>query len=272
MRVLKKLMLSYGGFEELSQLATTNGDLQTMALDSLLTLALNTQQFNNDHSVTTQPSPVTHCRYVDSDHYPFDLTVVVCDDRGCAASVPVHRQVLIEASDVFQVMLEGGYREGTQDEITLRDIPPLAFVSVVHHLYGCGWQCPQVYTHTVLELPPKQQERSLSMDLIDSVTDSVLEGHNDAVHCLSVMVCAGRFLLSDLSTLCQHEAVRFMLPSNIVEMLYFAGMHECYCLSESCVRVVMTMGELRKDVFRDLVMSYVGETVLSMLRLFLTMT
>ena len=315
------MMLSYGGFQELAALACSedNVDLQYMALESLLVLAVNSQQttpitrrgsFTMDTPSSCKRSRAMSggfpevelacalkqftetdvscdrsydqirptCRYLDTDHYPFDLTIVVHGPEGGVARVPVHKSILIESSDVFRVMLHGEYSEAASSEVLLKDLPPLAFVSLIHHLYGCGWLCVDVFNHPLLDVPhvPTDGLSTLvTRHILKSITSHhpCVEESVRAEHCLLTLMCARRFLLQELSTLCQHAAVQFVTPSNVVDMFLFSRIHKCYCLSESCIRVVMAMNhcQLRTDVFRDLVMSCEGEAVLGMLRLFITM-
>lgn len=220
------------------------------------------------------------CRYLDIDHCPFDLTVVVHGPEGGVARVPVHKSVLIESSDVFRVMLQGSYSEAASTKVLLKDLPPSAFVSLVHYLYGCGWQCKDIVKH-----PLSQSTHTFADGLATLATRGILkaitsnspvgeEQTEELEHCLWVLVCARRFLLTELSILCQHAAVKFIAPTNVIDMFYFARIHECYCLSESCVRVVLAMHycQLRTEVFKDLLMSCEGEAVVDMIRLFVRMT
>lgn len=256
-------MLSYGGFQEICELAGPESELQSLALDSLLELVARIPHLQHTPLPPTPPPSHSHCRHMDSDHLPFDLTLVISDCE-VTASVQVHREVLAQASDMFRVMLEGPYSEARSNKVTLRDTPPLAFVGVVHHLYGCSWQCPKALLHPTIN--DKSQPCSN-----ESLITSIAGDSSEAAHCLRVLSCAGKYLLSELSTLCQHTAaVQYVLPSNVVEMFYFARLHECYCLSESCIRLVMTMGESRSEVFSNMISSYVGDEVLSMLKMFLS--
>lgn len=312
-------MLSYGGFRELTSLACSedNVDLQYMALESLLVLAVNSQQatptkrrdsFTMDTPFTSkamsgdfptvelgcalerfcetnvsrdrscdQVQPT--CRYMDTDHYPFDLTIMVHGPEWGVARVPVHKSVLIESSDVFRVMLQGEYSEAASNEVSLKDLPLIAFISLVHYLYGCGWQCGDVFNHPLFggpHLPTDGLSTLATRHIIKSITshhNPCVEERVQSEHCLLTLVCARRFLLPELSIVCQHAAAQFVTPCNVVDMFLFARIHECYCLSESCIRVVMAMDhcQLRTNVFRDLVMSCEGEAVLGMIRLFITM-
>ena len=259
-------MLTYGGYQELCALGTTEGPLQSMALDSLLELAANLPHFTHHKPPPTQLPPTKYCRYMDSDLFPFDLTLVIIGGR--TARIPVHRRIMIESSDVFSVMLEGPYREGRSNEVTLQGTAPSTFLALVHHLYGCGWLCPHSPPQGTQDPPLESYGTHELIECIGSASTEPLA----ATHCLSVMVCAGQYLLNHLSTLCQHAAVRYVLPSNVVDMFCLSRMHECYCLSESCLRVVMAMGELRRDVFRNLITSYVGNDVLNMFKMFLNIS
>lgn len=263
-------MLDHGGYRELSLLLTSseNHSSQTMALDSFCLLVSALPHFTN-HTPPPMPAPPTqYCRYVDSDLCPFDLTLVVLTNR-----IPVHRHVMIGASNVFRVMLEGPYKEGRVNEVTL-NTHPTAFTALVHHLYGCTWKCPRV-DHTLVTSTDRPHPLTTPTDCTQQLISSIAyDTHSplDTAHCLRVMVIAGQYLLDELSTLCQHAAVQYVLPSNVVEMFYLSRMHQCHCLSESCLRVVMAMGEARRDVLRDLLTSYVSNDVLNMFKMFITIS
>ena len=244
---------------------------------------------------------LTKCRYADYDHCPFDMVITV-ENEGSSPqqpppplSIQVHRSMLIENSDVFAVMLGGQYMESSRSEVALHKIPPLAFLSVIHHTYGCGWQCDKViervceseyFTHiaagnvTVGSNEDESVSRyelnlSLTSDLLISQIVDKCTGETEkrlAEHCLQVLSCAGMFLLPELVTLCEHEAVRYLVPDNISAMFRFAELHWCMCLAESCVRSLVNLphSNQRTEILRDvLTESAQGETALDIIRVFL---
>ena len=245
------------------------------------------------------PSPVqnlkpglTRCRYADYDHCPFDMVITVENEGSFPQplSIQVHRSMLVENSDVFAVMLGGQYIESSCSEVVLHKIPPLAFLSVIHHTYGCGWQCAKVIERvaeseccahvTASDVEsnesPSQGRLNLSLTsdlLISQIVDKCV-GETEkrlAEHCLQVLSCAGMFLLPELVTLCEHEAVRYLVPDNISAMFRFAALHWCMCLAESCVRSVVNLphSSQRTDILRDILESAQGETALDIIRVFL---
>lgn len=249
------------------------------------------------------PSPVvqnlisgcTKCRYADYDHCPFDMVITV-ENEGSSPqspqplSIQVHRAMLVDNSDVFAVMLGGQYMESSCSEVVLHKIPPLAFLSVIHHTYGCGWQCAKVIERvaeseycssvTVSDVVSDQsvcQDRvnlSLTSDLLISQVVDKCVGETEkrlAGHCLQVLSCAGMFLLPELVTLCEHEAVRYLVPNNVSAMFQFAELHWCMCLAESCLRSLVNLphSSQRTDILRDILESPQGETALDIVRVFL---
>ena len=241
-------------------------------------------------------SALTKCRYADYDHCPFDMVITV-ENKGSSPQQPppplsmqVHRSMLIENSDVFAVMLGGQYMESSRSEVVLHKIPPLAFLSVIHHTYGCGWQCDKVIERVcepeyfaASNVGSNEDESvsrhelnlSLTSDLLISQIVDKCAGETEkrlAEHCLQVLSCAGMFLLPELVTLCEHEAVRYLVPDNISAMFRFAELHWCLCLAESCVRSLVNLphSNQRTEILRDVIMeSAQGETALDIIRVFL---
>ena len=226
----------------------------------------------------------TYCRYLDTDHHPFDLTIVLHSSTGEIVKVPVHKSTLIEESDVFRAMLAGRYKESSCGEVHIHSISPCGFLSVLHHIYGCGWQCRSVLD-TISRGSGGNRDKILPPpDLLCETTEMLLgeitsgcEGKEESTrteHCLQVLACAGRFLLPSLITLCEHAAAKALCPSNLVPMLHFAQLHQCFCLAESCVRALFSHPhlQLRTDLFKELITSTEREAVLQIILLFLTTT
>lgn len=236
----------------------------------------------------------TQCRYMDTDLHPFDLTIILHSPSGQKVKVQAHKSTLMEESDVFHVMLAGSYRESSCGEIHLHSIAPCGFLSVLHHMYGCGWQCREVL-NMVASSGRRESTSGMSCiggealregtsDLLYETTAILLQEIADTFqereekirteHCLQVLACAGRFLLPDLITLSEHAAAKSIQPGNMVAMFHFAQLHQCFCLAESCIRALVTIPhlQLRTQVFRDLVSSAEGEAALQIILLFLTAT
>lgn len=333
----QKLMVTYGAFQVLCDLMKQEeaGDLQEMAMDSILALGHNmhTHQVSRHRrqqcSVLSSPfskrfppkldfsfkdlslsdsevlpfyghesknmdecQPVkTYCRYLDTDHNPFDMTITMHTTLGRLVKLPVHKATLMEESDVFRVMLAGDYREASCGEVHIHSVPHCGFLSVVHHVYGCSWQCKAVLAEVMRgnreEEEGERSQMSTSTtqqtgdDMLSEATDflvkEIMAGCKSkeealrAEHCLQVLACAGRFLLPELILLCEHTVVRYMEPANMAPLFHFAQLHQCFCLSESCVRAMVSMphSHQRTKVFRDLVTSSEGESALQIILLFL---
>lgn len=231
----------------------------------------------------------TSCRYRDSDHCPFDMVITVKNDGCDSLSIQVHKSTLVNISDVFAVMLGGQYMESSCSEVVLHKIPPLAFLSVIHHTYGCGWQCPSVLVRvreaewlpvckSDVECDTFSQEGlnlSWTSDVFISQVADKCMGETEkklARHCLQVLSCAGMFLLPELVMLCEHEAVAYLVPDNVSAMFQFAEFQRCLCLAESCMRSVVNLqhSQERTEILRDIIMSSLGETALNIIKVFLT--
>lgn len=230
----------------------------------------------------------TTCKYRDSDHCPFDMVITVKNEGSDSLSIQVHKSMLVNISDVFAVMLGGQYMESSCNEVVLHKIPPLGFLSVIHHAYGCGWQCHHVLERvreaewvpvceSNIEDDTFSQERlnlSWTSDVFISQVADKCAGEREkklARHCLQVLSLAGMFLLPELVMLCEHEAVNYLIPNNVSAMFRFAELHRCLCLAESCVRSVVNLhhSKERTEILRDIITSPQGETALNIIKVFL---
>lgn len=246
---------------------------------SLSDTTIHSQQCGKE-SVEGVVSPtLSYCRYVDTDSRPFDLTVTLHSPSGQQVSVQAHKSTLTEGSDVFRVMLAGSYKESSCNEVHIHSIAPSGFLSVLHHIYGCGWQCKTVLSEASRA---GDREAGAHSDLLSESTDVLLRAITRACesreegwrarHCLQVLACAGRFLLPELVTLSQHAAVKYLHPQNMVPMFHFAQLHQCFCLAESCIRALVSLPhlKLRTDVFKELLNSSEADTAIHIILLFLT--
>ena len=353
----------------LSLTDSASPSLQDMAADSLLALASIADQLcqRRDQLSTTvtachsqgRPAFPLHtgpenrqrppvCRYQDSDHCPFDLTVVVIQGGGRRGGqgggsssksgplsqsahgagrehtshntphstphttppsthsqhFPIHKDVLMDASEVFRVMLGGHYLESNLSEVFLHDVYPTAFRSVLHQIYGCGWMCEYVRgemgdsvkrdTANQSDTEEPEQEsmqgppldpsydpsHGCSMD-ISEITDSVIRAvtagtrlQDRAVvdHTLQTLATALRFLLHDLCVLCESHAARHLSLTNMVAMFVFSQLHQSCWLAEQCVRYVVdhTPSPQRRQCLQELLSCSEGPTALDMLSRFIT--
>lgn len=227
---------------------------------------------------------LARCRYLDTDFHPFDLTMILHSPSGEIVRVPAHKSTLVEGSDVFRVMLAGSYKESSCCEVHIHSISPCGFLSVLHHMYGCGWQCKEVLNVMAASKRWERKREAPQSDLLSETTEVLLqeiasacqnrEERDRTEHCLQVLACAGRFLLPDLITNSEHAAAKVLHPGNLVAMFHFAQLHQCFCLAESCIRALVTIPhlQLRTEVFKELLTSTEGEAALQIILLFLTAT
>lgn len=231
---------------------------------------------------------MARCRYMDTDFHPFDLTIILHSPSGQTVKVQAHKSTLVEESDVFRVMLAGSYKESSCGEVHIHSISPCGFLSVLHHMYGCGWRCKEVLNMVAASRRSEGRAGRCEggagtpqPDLLSETTAILLheiasssEDRDRTEHCLQVLACAGRFLLPDLITLSEHAAAKSLQPDNVVAMFHFAQLHQCFCLAESCIRVLVTIPhlQLRTQVFKELLTSTEAEAALHIILLFLTAT
>ncbi len=225
----------------------------------------------------TIPRKHSCCRYKDSDHHPFDLVLRVSSGH-VSTRLPVHRHILRESSDVFSVMLGGQYRESAQAEVDIRDVPPTAMVSIVHHLYGCGWLCPSVLEEVMETQEGGCKDEGLASAMTEEIiqeTVATFDFHEDrglARHSLEVLAVASRFLLTDLCARCELFAVSYITPGNVVPAFHYAQLHQSCYLAQRCIRQVVGMAhsQLRREVFKELITSPEGAEAMRLFEAFIT--
>lgn len=314
-------MLDYKGLEVLVDLThSPSTTSQDMASDSLLALASTADHISQRRQQRSLSKEISHdgqltpcreqlvpfpfhteqgqgssvCRYKDTDHCPFDFTVRVAVGRdGSISRLQLHRAVLMEASEVFGVMLGGHYLESSYSEVFLRDVHPLAFQSVLHHVYGCGWLCGDVVrevmregereeegsAHSCMEESNEQpQDTEATSELTNSTVTAIrvyfdLPGERAAVtHTLRTLATASRFLLHDLCALCEGQAAGYLSPLNVVAMFTFSQLHQSCWLAEQCVRCVVGLPPSlqRRTCLQRLLSSAEGPTALDMIQRFIS--
>ena len=226
----------------------------------------------------------TVCRYHDSDHCPFDFVVVLSQPgagagqtSGSVVRLPVHRNVVMEASEVFRVMLGGHYLESGSSEVFLKDVHPQAFRSIVHHMYGCGWLCGKATSDLVTPSAESHDQSGDQQDCCD-VTDSTiaavslnfdLPSEQAAVsHTLRCLATASRFLLSSLCGESERQAAGLLSRATAVPLFLFSQLHQSCWLAEQSVRCVVGLPPSlpRRACLLQLAASAEGDTAMDMLQ------
>ena len=227
-----------------------------------------------------RPRPMA-CRYHDSDHCPFDYVVMLhwngtkMAEYGTGTQhtvrMPVHKTVLMEASEVFNGMLGGHFIESGKSEVILRDVHPLAFQSVLHHMYGCGWQCKEAtsFIHSKShDQSCDQQNVSDSIMAVVSSNFDLPDERADVLHTLRCLGTASQFLLSSLCSECERRAASFLSPATAVPLFLFSQLHQSCWLAEECVRHVVALPPSlqRRSCLLELAQCAEGDTALDMLQ------
>ena len=140
-----------------------------------------------------------------------DRVVLVLDDE---TEVVANRAKVTEASEVFGVMLSGGFAEAEQTRVRIRQTGRQALELLLHYLYGCRW-CPSfagLPAETLLELASMTDkyilpefnrtvsheivQRCLRVDQAAAVYERALQGQFP-VHGLedNLAVCAVNYIL-----------------------------------------------------------------------------
>ena len=214
------------------------------------------------------PSPIAAapttplCLYRDFDHWPFDTKIYL--DGG--HTFPVHRCLLIESSDVFGVMLSGRYHESSSSDINLHKVPPSAFESLLHHMYGCTFSC---CTNTIKCCHSDDDNEDYEMDLIiNEIISPLDEGVQPLVkHCLRVLICSNQFFVSTLLVRCEQYLQDYLRVDNIVPMFLFSQLHQSHLLARKCIQCFVSMKYSHKqnDIFQELIESQDSEKFLQMI-------
>ena len=317
-RFCQRLMVEYGAFQVLCDILNdADHEFQDLALDMFLDLgqkmlkilhgenAIESYHFlkvyhsqnpknipfytsfqdialtKPDHSPSASCQlfqPPDYCRLVDTDHNPFDLTLVVHNPVGDYLNVQVHRSILAEESDVFRVMLGGQYRESVSTVVHIHSVPLQGFLAMIHFIYGCGWPCRCVQSQIaeMVQIGVTGEETSSSDAtfegtelLINSIIAPCSSNYlaSEIECCLQVLVCAGQFFLQNLITLCELSAACYLCSGNIVAMFNFSLRHQFSFLAESCILTLLDMPHSyrRSDTFKELVASPESEAALKVI-------
>ena len=199
-------------------------------------------------------------------------------------------------------MLKGSFAESKSGQIVLRGICPRAFLAILHHLYGCNWNCALVEQElNSLSSVCSQQEDSfgnknhpLSDVSSDSITSDSLNSDNllslvfatktskaeenkqcfiEARQCLEVLACANRFLLTDLCTACEKQLCN-CLPLNstgihLPSLFAYCQIHEAKILPQLILDyILLKLGNpsLCSKLFHEILAGPTGYAALMLIK------
>lgn len=296
-RVCRKLMVGYNGQILLTQLLTSppSWSLREWAAESLLALAatsnLNTCLRYQTSSAVTISIPGSNpdiipcqangmacrqaCRYCDYDHYTFDFEVLL-NQNGIKTSqhgtetepiihMPAHKSVLMEASEVFNVMLGGHFLESNKSEVYLQNVHPQIFQSILHHLYGCGWLCDEALHH----ITPDDYQLCNHDDISNSIISTIISNFDlpqekmDVWHTLHCLATASQYLLDSLCSVCERQAALLISECTIVPLFLYSQLHGNCHLAEECV--LYTMCGQHRDCLLELASCSESDTAIDMI-------
>lgn len=232
-------------------------------------------------AVSPKNLPGSVCRYRDSDHCPFDLCVKITNGSK-VYRYQVHRQTLAKASEVFAVMLSGGYQESLSNEVTLQQVSPEAFETVLHHVYSCPWRgsgCGhRGRGHVVEEMSACEDDRlvkiykqhkELEEGLIEGITSCLPSDveRERISHTLQVLALANRYFVPSLLSACEWEVLGCVSFDSLVPVFLYSQLHQSRALAHACVKRLVDMPrcQLQVDVFKDLVESADREVFLALI-------
>ena len=218
---------------------------------------------------------LTSCRYKDTDHWPFDLIVTVDSKLSLdgVCQFPVHRNMLVESSEVFAVMLEGLYQESRLDNIHLYEMTPAVFSSYIHHIYGCQWSCKEDGGFKLTDyLEDSEYSNLSSFDLIQDIIKSLDSSTEKCLvfHWLLLLECANRYYMPSLIAHCEDKLGPMVSEDNIVSMFVYSCMHHGRRLSKRCIVLLASLHNAEKqcDVMRELLESSDASSCLDIIREF----
>ena len=196
-------------------------------------------------------APSSFCRYVDTDHTPFDL-IVMTSYKERKQSFSVHRRQLRESSEVFNVMLGGSYRESSSMQINLHDVLPTAFESLLHHVYGCCWNC----TGKKLNLDLEQSSEEVAAIFSNLLSSHSSSQGSDMLRTLEVFACANQFFIPGLVAECEMRLVASISPDNLVPLFVFSLLHDSETLAYNCVTHLINISSsiLQRNLLKQLLM------------------
>lgn len=248
--------------------------IQTMAINTLLCLAMkylhrsfgkrrHSQTEKEDDSLSSPHTlppwiSLSSCYYRDHDHRPFNTSILLDD----GSVYHIHKEILMEISDVFNIMLSGGFQESNSMRVKLQKISGPTFESLLHHAYGCGFNC-----NSRIAVATCEEEYDKMIDEIVSVFNEKEELKVSVTNCLKVLICANQYFIPSLLLSCQKEIeTRYLTPHNIVPVFIFSQIHQCENLSKKCIHLMLSLGpcDMQSDVFKRLVLSSEYEKFIEM--------
>ncbi|XP_053327721.1 armadillo repeat-containing protein 5 isoform X2 [Spea bombifrons] len=126
-----------------------------------------------------------------------------------------NRKEVTGACEVFRAMLGGSYVESQQREVYVQEVPPCAFIPLLHYLHGCTERalCP-----TLQELPVPTPGQDLAHSPLGFT-----------------LAAAGRFLLPGLQQELEKSVRESLLSLDTLPSVYcFAETHESAALRRDC--------------------------------------
>ena len=207
-----------------------------------------------------------HCCYSDTDHYPFDLVVMVNNSLGGVHHFPVHRNLLVETCEVFARMLNGLYQESRFDKIHLYELTPAVFSSYIHHIYGCCWPCNKDLKLMATSI---EDIRHHDLALIQEIVKFInVDKHSVIIHYLLLLECANRYYMPSLITLCENELGPIVTEDNLVPMFFYSCMYNSNELSKKCIALLASVRdiEIQCAMMRELLDSMDSSNCLEIIR------
>jgi len=257
---------------------------------------------------TDKGVPSLECQYKSDPDCPFDVEILVYPsgvDANCYYRFSAHKEILSKISDVFSAMLGGSFAESRSGKIVLKGVCPQAFLTILHHLYGCNLNCAQVeqelnsFLNTVsskeknnmIDDKTCQLSSDVSLGTVDceslnpeylkslifaAKTSEIEEEKKffiEARQCLELLACANMFLLTDLCTACEEQLCNCLPLDNanihLPSLFAYCQIHEAKILPQLILDyILLQLGNpsLCSKLFHEILAGPSGHAALMLIK------
>jgi speckle-type POZ protein len=145
-----------------------------------------------------------------------DVSFIIDDE-----TFPAHRAVLAARSPVFKAELFGSMAESTMSSITLHDITPATFKTLLWFIYTD-------------ELPSQDEHQDSSTEMIQNL-----------------LVAADRYALDRLKIICAQKLWDKVSVDTVAAIIGFAETYNCQELKNKCIDFFAVENNFKQVMFTD---------------------
>jgi speckle-type POZ protein len=171
----------------------------------------------DDSPIPVPPSDIgTHLGRLLDQTDGADVSFIIDDE-----TFPAHRAVLAARSPVFKAELFGSMAESTMSSITLHDITPATFKTMLRFIYTD-------------ELPAEDEHQDSSTEMIQNL-----------------LVAADRYALDRLKIICAQKLWDKVSVDTVAAILGFAETYNCQELKNKCIDFFAVENNFKQVMFTD---------------------